>query len=170
MALSSWTIETPLGDMIGMDDGISLLVLDFLIKPYGDFKKPTWVKNSVIAHEETPLKKQVQREMHAYFKGVLRTFQTPLSPHGTPFQKRAWEGLCTIPYAETRTYGEQASIIANPKAVRATGSANGKNPISILIPCHRVIGAKGGLGGYNSGLDRKKWLLEFEALPHFVTK
>lgn len=172
MILYSWIVQTPLGEMMGMDDGEFLCVLDFLKKPYGDLKGPNWLKDVVISQNITPIKKQVEGELSAYFKGQQHTFHIPLRPKGTPFQKLAWEALCAIPYGETRTYGEQSHMMNTPKAARATGSANGKNPISILIPCHRVIGAGGSLGGYNSGLDRKKWLLDLEKsyMPHFVTK
>ncbi|MFF3842968.1 methylated-DNA--[protein]-cysteine S-methyltransferase [Streptomyces sp. NPDC001930] len=103
------------------------------------------------------------RQLDAYFAGELTEFDLPLNLIGTPFQMRVWEGLLRIPYGETRTYGELAEELGNPSASRAVGLANGKNPVSIIVPCHRVIGAGGGLTGYGGGLDRKQRLLAFES-------
>jgi methylated-DNA-[protein]-cysteine S-methyltransferase len=101
-------------------------------------------------------------QLAAYFDGELTEFDLPLSPAGTEFQLRVWEGLRAIPYGETVSYGELARRLGNPSASRAVGLANGKNPISIVVPCHRVIGANGGLTGYGGGLDRKRFLLGLE--------
>lgn len=101
-------------------------------------------------------------ELGGYFAGTRTAFSIPLAPSGTPFQKRVWAQLRTIPYGSTLTYAEQAVALGDPKAVRASASANGKNPIAILIPCHRVIGSDGSLTGYAGGLGRKKFLLELE--------
>ncbi|WP_411110978.1 methylated-DNA--[protein]-cysteine S-methyltransferase [Streptomyces sp. c-19] len=103
------------------------------------------------------------RQLDAYFSGELTEFDLPLHLVGTPFQVRVWERLLRIPYGETRTYGELAEELGNPAASRAVGLANGKNPVSIIVPCHRVIGAGGGLTGYGGGLDRKQRLLAFES-------
>ncbi|WP_395365259.1 methylated-DNA--[protein]-cysteine S-methyltransferase [Streptomyces sp. YH02] len=103
------------------------------------------------------------RQLDAYFAGELTEFDLPLNLIGTPFQLRVWEGLLRIPYGETRTYGALAEELGNPGASRAVGLANGKNPVSIIVPCHRVIGAGGGLTGYGGGLDRKQRLLAFES-------
>ncbi|MEU6169093.1 methylated-DNA--[protein]-cysteine S-methyltransferase [Streptomyces tanashiensis] len=103
------------------------------------------------------------RQLDAYFSGELTEFDLPLNLIGTPFQLRVWEGLLRIPYGETRTYGELAEELGNPGASRAVGLANGKNPVSIIVPCHRVIGAGGSLTGYGGGLDRKQRLLAFES-------
>ncbi|GGY36454.1 methylated-DNA--[protein]-cysteine S-methyltransferase [Streptomyces tanashiensis] len=103
------------------------------------------------------------RQLDAYFAGELTEFDLPLNLIGTPFQLRVWEGLLRIPYGETRTYGELAEELGNPGASRAVGLANGKNPVSIIVPCHRVIGAGGSLTGYGGGLDRKQRLLAFES-------
>lgn len=101
-------------------------------------------------------------QLQEYFAQGRREFQLALSPAGTDFQKQVWGGLCEIPYAETISYRQLAERIARPKAVRAVGAANGKNPISIIVPCHRVIGADGSLTGYGGGLPAKKILLELE--------
>ncbi|GAA3388750.1 methylated-DNA--[protein]-cysteine S-methyltransferase [Streptomyces roseoviridis] len=103
------------------------------------------------------------RQLDAYFAGELTAFDLPLKLIGTPFQLRVWEQLRLIPYGETRTYGELAEALGNPGASRAVGLANGKNPVSIVVPCHRVIGTSGSLTGYGGGLDRKKRLLAFES-------
>ncbi|MCM2410652.1 methylated-DNA--[protein]-cysteine S-methyltransferase [Streptomyces sp. RKAG290] len=102
------------------------------------------------------------RQLDAYFAGELREFDLPLHLDGTPFQRTVWAELRRIPYGETRSYGELAGILGKPGASRAVGLANGKNPVSIVVPCHRVIGASGSLTGYGGGLDRKQRLLAFE--------
>lgn len=102
-------------------------------------------------------------QLAAYFAGSLTSFDLPLTPSGTPFQLRVWEALRAIPYGETATYGEIAAGIGKPWASRAVGAANGQNPISVIVPCHRVIGANGALTGYGGGLERKRILLELEA-------
>lgn len=101
-------------------------------------------------------------QIREYFAGNRTNFNIPLAPQGTDFQQQVWKTLCNIPYGETRTYKQIAQAIGNPKAVRAVGMANNKNPIAILIPCHRVIGSNGKLVGYAGGLDIKKRLLNLE--------
>ncbi|WNI21330.1 methylated-DNA--[protein]-cysteine S-methyltransferase [Streptomyces sp. ITFR-16] len=102
------------------------------------------------------------RQLDAYFAGELRQFDLPLRLDGTPFQRSVWDQLQQIPYGETRSYGELAENLGRPGASRAVGLANGKNPVGIIVPCHRVIGASGSLTGYGGGLDRKQRLLAFE--------
>ncbi|HEV3094547.1 MAG TPA: methylated-DNA--[protein]-cysteine S-methyltransferase [Solirubrobacteraceae bacterium] len=102
-------------------------------------------------------------QLQAYFAGELTAFELQLDLRGTPFQQRVWAELQEIPYGETISYGELARRVGNPKASRAVGLANGRNPVAIVVPCHRVIGADGSLTGYGGGLDRKVWLLEHEA-------
>ncbi|MDB5968884.1 MAG: ogt 4 [Hydrocarboniphaga sp.] len=104
-------------------------------------------------------------QLAAYFTGELREFDLPLAPVGTPFQRKVWDALMQIPYGETISYGELARRLGDVKASRAVGLANGKNPIAIIVPCHRVIGASGDLTGYGGGLERKRWLLDHEAGP-----
>jgi methylated-DNA-[protein]-cysteine S-methyltransferase len=101
-------------------------------------------------------------QLRAYFEGTLREFDLPLVLEGTPFQERVWRALADIPYGKTISYSELAAVIGNPSAVRAVGAANGKNPIPIVLPCHRVIGRDGKLTGYAGGLDIKAALLAFE--------
>ena len=113
--------------------------------------------------KETPLIKEAKKQLDEYFAGRRKEFSLPLEfTQGTEFQKRIWNLLLKIPYGETRSYKELAAMAGNPKASRAVGGANNKNPISIIIPCHRVIGADGSLVGYGGGLEIKKKLLELE--------
>lgn len=104
----------------------------------------------------------VREQLAAYFAARLTEFELPLSLGGTPFQQRVWAELQQIPFGETVSYGELAERIGRPTAARAVGLANGRNPISIIVPCHRVIGSAGSLTGYGGGLDRKRFLLDFE--------
>lgn len=113
-------------------------------------------------HYESTLIKQVKQQLDEYFQGKRNTFDLPLNPSGTTFQKKVWNALCNIPYGETRSYQEIAIAIDCPKGCRAVGLANNKNPIVILIPCHRVIGKNGSLVGYALGLEMKQHLLDLE--------
>jgi len=105
----------------------------------------------------------VQAQLEAYFTGELTEFDLPLAPRGSEFQLSVWNALLEIPYGETASYGEIAKNVGRPDAVRAVGATNGRNPIAVIIPCHRVIGSDGSLVGYGGGLDRKRLLLELEA-------
>ncbi len=102
------------------------------------------------------------RQLDEYFAGERTRFDLRLAPRGTPFQERVWKALVAIPFGRTASYGEIAHAIGNPTASRAVGAANGKNPIAIIVPCHRIIGSSGSLVGYAGGLPRKKWLLAHE--------
>ncbi|MBZ5619243.1 MAG: methylated-DNA--[protein]-cysteine S-methyltransferase [Acidobacteriia bacterium] len=115
-------------------------------------------------NSENGLLREAVRQLAAYLQGELRKFQLPLDFQGTDFQKRVWRQLETIPYGETRSYMQIAEAIGRPQAVRAVGAANGANPIPIVVPCHRVIGASGKLVGYGGGLALKKRLLELEGV------
>ena len=119
-------------------------------------------------NDENPLLLEAARQLRAYFAGQLRDFQLPLDIEGTDFQKRVWGQVAAIPYGETRSYLQISTALGSPGAVRAVGAANGANPVPIVVPCHRVIGAHGKLVGYGGGLAMKKRLLELEgamALP-----
>lgn len=115
-------------------------------------------------YRETPLIKEAALQLADYFNCKRKTFDLPLAPNGTVFQINVWETLQKIPYGETRSYGEMAAMIGNSKACRAVGMANNRNPIVIIIPCHRVIGHDGSLTGYAGGLELKRKLLELEKL------
>lgn len=122
---------------------------------------------SIQSDFRTALQAEAEKELQEYFRGVRKSFQLPLNPAGTPFQRKVWQELCRIPYGETATYGAIAARIGNPKAVRAVGQANHRNPIPILIPCHRVVAANGRLGGYGGGTDLKIKLLKLEGISDF---
>ncbi|MCR6482197.1 methylated-DNA--[protein]-cysteine S-methyltransferase [Amycolatopsis sp. OK19-0408] len=108
---------------------------------------------------------RTETQLAEYFAGERREFDLPLAFGGTPFQRSVWAALLEIPYGETATYGELAQLLGKPSAARAVGLANGKNPVSIIVPCHRVIGSTGSLTGYGGGLERKEYLLGFERRP-----
>ena len=111
---------------------------------------------------ETSLIKEAYRQLSEYLIGERKSFDLPLKPRGTVFQLQVWKALCDIPYGETRSYKQIAEAIGNPKAVRAVGMANNRNPILIVVPCHRVIGANGKLVGYGAGIEKKEFLLKLE--------
>lgn len=147
-------IDSPIGpiQIAGDDDAITMLGR---IGPGDDHDD--WVRVDRFAHF-----KEAAQQLDAYWAGELFDFDLPLGPKGTPFQQRVWRALRTIPYATTASYGGIARQIGSPKACRAVGAANGRNPIAIVVPCHRVIGANGRLTGYAGGLDMKRRLLEHE--------
>lgn len=162
MTLSTISIESPLGTLrlFGTSDelvGVYLPVQDV----------PDATKRSTRALDQTV------EQLAEYFAGSRRAFDLPIAPRGTGFQQRVWRALTQIPFGVTHSYGELARSIGRPSASRAVGAANGKNPISIIVPCHRVIAASGNLTGYAGGMASKKWLLEHEtrlsvtvATPH----
>jgi methylated-DNA-[protein]-cysteine S-methyltransferase len=119
--------------------------------------------DSAEARSSEPVLLEAEAQLRAYFDGELERFELPLAPRGTPFQLSAWEALLEIPYGSTTTYSELAAAIGRPSACRAVGAANGRNPLAVIVPCHRVIGAAGALTGYGGGLERKRLLLAFEA-------
>ena len=145
-------LDSPVGDLLLTSDGIALtgLYLNDATPPAG-------------AVEDGAPFAEVIAEFDAYFAGELTAFTVPVAPRGTPFQERVWAALMTIPHGTTISYGEQARRLGVPNASRAVGAANGRNPVSIVVPCHRVVGGNGALTGYGGGLERKKWLLDFEA-------
>jgi len=119
-------------------------------------------EESELRVEETALLQKAKMQLHEYFNGHRKAFDLPLAPEGTPFQLKVWNALLDIPYGETRSYKQIAAAAGNEKACRAVGMANNRNPISIIIPCHRVIGSTGKLVGYGGGLAIKEYLLELE--------
>lgn len=145
--------ESPIGviEIIGTDAAISSIM----------FSERDALVN--VKQDETPkVLVDCKKQLHEYFKGERYEFTFPYILEGTDFQKKVWTALTLIPYAETGSYKEIAALIQNEKAIRAVGSANGKNVLSIVIPCHRVIGSNGTLTGYTGGLWRKEWLLQHE--------
>ena len=157
-------LETPLGGMAAAATDDHLVLLHFLdhhkVNKQIDRMKNASALSFVEGHNS--ILEQTRRELDEYFAGARQIFDVPMMTHGTPFQRVVWTQLQTIPFAETRSYGQQALDIERPRAVRAVARANGQNRISILIPCHRVIGADGSLTGYGGQLWRKKALLELE--------
>jgi methylated-DNA-[protein]-cysteine S-methyltransferase len=153
------TIDSPIGRLLLHSDGAALtgLYMDVPSRPPRGMDE--WVEDA----GSGPLPDTI-RQLDEYFAGCRRTFDLPLRLQGTEFQQRVWKMLKEIPYGVTWSYGELAKRIHNPNASRAVGLANGRNPISILVPCHRVIGADGSLTGYGGGLARKQWLLAHEGL------
>jgi len=152
--LFSAPIATPLGHLLAVVDREGALValdLDARTSPWKD-----------LPPDERRARKVID-QLERYFAGTLREFRLPLAPAGTPFQRRVWAELVRIPFGATISYAELAARIGDPKAVRAVGTANGANPIAIVVPCHRVIGSDGTLTGYAGGLDKKRALLEHEA-------
>lgn len=156
------TLTTPIGILILAAGEHAVTRISF-----GDGSKDGKCCEEVAAEIRTtetagPLLRQAARELEEYFAGTRHTFTFDLAPAGTPFQQRVWEALRAIPYGETRTYGQIAAAVGNPRASRAVGMANNRNPIPVVIPCHRVVGASGSLTGYAGGLDKKSWLLRLE--------
>ena len=150
--------NTPVGPLRLCFTDRGLTALEFA----GEGASPAPGHDSLPPHLK-PLIEAAKREMTAYFEGTPIDFAAlTLDPRGTPFQLRVWQELRRIPWGQTISYGELARRVGNPKASRAVGQANAVNPIPLIIPCHRVIAADGGLGGYSSGLDRKRWLLRHE--------
>lgn len=124
-----------------------------------------WKRDGIRLQENGEYNAAVERELEAYFARKIRQFTVPLDLRGTLFQRQVWGILCSIPYGATRSYCEVARALGKPKAARAVGQAIGRNPVAIIVPCHRVIGSDGGLTGYGGGLDRKKALLDLESVP-----
>nr|WP_236544110.1 methylated-DNA--[protein]-cysteine S-methyltransferase [Spiractinospora alimapuensis] len=145
-------VSSPIGTIILVGDGTSLTGL-YMESPPADAGE--W------RHAPGALR-EVTEQLSAYFAGELRTFTLSLAPEGTEFQRGVWRALTRLPYGQTTSYGELATSLGKPGASRAVGLANGRNPISIVVPCHRVIGADGSLTGYGGGLPRKRHLLTLE--------
>ena len=122
----------------------------------------SFVPPSEYSRKETPLHRKAAEQLREYFDGKRKVFDLPLAPVGTEFQMRCWDALLEVPYGETRSYGDIARAAGSPKGFRAVGMANNRNPIAIIIPCHRIIGSDGKLVGYGGGLDIKVFLLELE--------
>jgi methylated-DNA-[protein]-cysteine S-methyltransferase len=149
-------MDSPIGELLLVGDGTSLTQLLMLNqKYYGSETQQDWQRDDAIF-------RAAREQLQAYFAGELRVFDLQLAPSGTAFQRRVWQALRDIPYGQTESYGALAKRINSPKASRAVGMANGHNPISIIVPCHRVIGSNGSLTGYGGGIERKHWLLEHE--------
>jgi methylated-DNA-[protein]-cysteine S-methyltransferase len=146
------SVDSPLGELLLVGDGRALTRLEM----------PPW-EVPAGAEQDPEAFAEVEAQLGAYFAGELTEFDLPLAPAGSGFQLAVWAALLRIPYGETASYGEIANEVGRPDAVRAVGTTNGRNPIAVIVPCHRVIGADGSLVGYGGGLPRKRLLLELEA-------
>ncbi len=151
-------IDSPVGRLLIAADEAGLRLIEFPsprhpVPPGADWREG-----------DHPLLQRAQRQLDEYFAGRRRDFDLPLAPRGTPFQRRVWDELAQIPYGRTRSYAELAQRLGQPSATRAVGAANGRNPLPIVVPCHRVIGADGSLTGFGGGLPRKRFLLELEGV------
>ena len=160
--LSAGTIKSPVGDLVVVASGRSLRgVL------WGDDKKE-WKRAAIdrleVAFQHSTIVEKTVSQLAEYFDGERQCFDLPLEPIGTDFQRTVWRSLTQIEHGSTLSYSEQAASLGRASAVRAVASANGRNPISIVIPCHRVVAASGELGGFAGGLDAKRWLLQHERM------
>ena len=149
-------IGSPIGEILLIANGEALCGLYMKIET-------GWLPRVELGPRDDAALPEVQQQLAEYFAGTRRHFDLQLKMEGTEFQRRVWNALLEIPFGETKSYGYQARRIGLPDAARAVGAANGQNPISIIVPCHRVIGANGALTGYGGGIERKRWLLAHEA-------
>lgn len=145
--------DSPIGPMTLVQEGEALARLDFDVPSQPE--------------EATPLLLEACRQLREYFTGERKVFALPLAPEGTAFQKKVWAALRDIPWGETRSYGDIARAIGKPAACRAVGMANGRNPLPVFIPCHRVIGTNGSITGYSGGLEKKRFLLRLEGISQW---
>ena len=150
--------KSPIGNLIIMEEENAIIKLCF--------KEQEIINIKDIQEFETPLLKKAKKQLEEYFEGKRKKFDLALRLNGTSFQNKVWKALLDIPYGETRSYKDIAIAVGNEKACRAVGMANNKNPISIIIPCHRVVGANGKLVGYGGGLDKKEKLLNIEKIDN----
>jgi methylated-DNA-[protein]-cysteine S-methyltransferase len=157
MSLAYKMMESPVGklNLVASDKGLVAILWEN--------DSPRRVRLSeLVANEQHPVLVETERQLGEYFAGKRKTFSVPLDMRGTRFQKNVWESLLAIPFGETRSYAHLAQQLGNPRATRAVGAANGRNPVSIIVPCHRVIGSSGKLTGFAGGLDVKAHLLSLE--------
>ncbi len=154
----SSTYQSPLGplELVASDEGLVAVLWP------DDPPDRVRLGDDLLESPDNPVLAKAAEQLDEYFEGKRKDFDLPLDLRGTEFQVAAWQSLAQIPYGETATYGEQAASLGRPKAVRAIGAANGRNPVSIILPCHRVVGANGSLTGFAAGLDAKRFLLDLE--------
>ena len=150
----STRISSPIGTLTLTSNGSALTRLSIA--------EPSDTSDSDVSPDSDAILAAAREQLDAYFDMRLTRFDLPLEPRGTEFQRRVWDSLRLIPFGETISYAELARRVDNPKAVRAVGAANGRNPLMIVVPCHRVIGADGSLTGFGGGIERKRWLLDHE--------
>jgi methylated-DNA-[protein]-cysteine S-methyltransferase len=159
------TMNSPVGELrlIAGDNGLRAIL-------WGaeDAERIASIDDEELVEETTPVLDDAISQLEEYFAGTRREFDLPLDPAGTEFQQSAWMVLRTIPYGTTISYGQQAEQLGDPNKARAVGAANGKNPLSIVVPCHRVVGSNGHLTGFAAGIDVKSWLLDHERQPRLL--
>ncbi|MFT4693294.1 MAG: methylated-DNA-[protein]-cysteine S-methyltransferase [Francisella sp.] len=164
-------ITSPLGDLIALADDTFLYTLGYINdSTLKSVEKILSFYQANLVFEENEILSQTKNELDKYFKGQLKGFSTPLKLTGTDFQKKVWQALLQISYGKTISYKQESINIDNEKAFRAVANANGKNPISIIIPCHRVVNSNGKLGGYTGGIKKKIYLLNLEKINLFKSK
>ena len=152
-------LQVPFGELtvVASDKGVRYITFE------NDAHPKSYQNMSVIDDASHPVVARTVAQLHEYIKGTRRTFDVPLDLVGTEFQVQAWSALAKVPYGTTASYAQQAASIGRPKATRAIGAANGRNPVVVVLPCHRIVGADGSLTGFGGGLPVKKWLLDHEA-------
>ena len=159
------TMTSPVGELrlIAGDNGLRAIL-------WGaeDAERIASIDDDELVEGTTPVLDEAISQLEEYFAGTRREFDLPLDPAGTEFQQSAWMVLRTIPYGQTISYGQQAEQLGDPNKARAVGAANGKNPLSIVVPCHRVVGSNGHLTGFAAGIDVKSWLLDHERQPRLL--
>ena len=165
MTLRSCTLSTPLGDMLAVASPAGLCLLEFVGQKgvERELAQVEAVRGSLAQMGDSPILAQTRAELAEYFAGQRQGFGVPLDLVGTAFQQAAWQALLAIPHGQTRSYAQQAASIGQPSATRAVAAANGANKVSIIVPCHRVIGSDGSLTGFGGGLPRKQALLALES-------
>ncbi len=155
------TIDSPIGRLTLAASASALHAIEFENNRHPQAREG-WIAG------DTTLLRQTVLQLQEYFEGRRQTFELPVSPQGTEFQRAAWQALSAIPFGETRSYAQQAAALGRPTATRAVGAANGRNPLPIVLPCHRVIGTNGALTGFGGGIEVKRWLLAHEASSRFA--
>jgi methylated-DNA-[protein]-cysteine S-methyltransferase len=149
-------MNSPVGPLLIAANADGLWLIEFEHPRHPESRKADWVQGN------SSLLREARRQLDAYFAGRLRDFDLPLATRGTAFQRRVWQALREVPYGATRSYADIARQLGNPNATRAVGAANGRNPVPIVVPCHRVVGADGSLTGFGGGIDTKRFLLQLE--------
>ncbi len=164
MPFSFVQMPSPIGPLYIVVDGTYLRAVIFK-NGWPDFRKSCLAAGNNLNPRESALSTKVVKQLAEYFAGKRTSFDVPYKLSGTDFQNKVWTALATIPYGKTISYKTQAEAVSKPKAMRAVGGTNGRNPICIILPCHRVIGSSGKLTGYGGGLDKKEFLLRLEGFP-----
>lgn len=150
---------SPLGRLLAVSNGEAVTGLHFETERHPPRRDAAWRRD-----DDDALLGRLRQQLYEFWEGGRRVFDLPVAPVGTPFQQAIWRAIAAVPFGEVITYGELARRVGSPRGMRAAGLATGRNPISIVIPCHRIVGSRGALTGYGGGLDRKVWLLRHEGV------